>query len=65
MKTSFWHICWERNSIGFHQDQVHPFLSQYLMSLISEQDKHVFVPFFDKSLDMHWLAQYMKVSGVN
>jgi thiopurine S-methyltransferase len=65
MKTSFWHICWERNSIGFHQDQVHPFLSQYLMPLISEQDKHVFVPFFDKSLDMHWLAQYMKVSGVN
>jgi len=63
MKTSFWHKCWEHNSIGFHQDQVHPFLSQYLTPLISEQDKLVFVPFCGKSLDMHWLAKYMKVSG--
>jgi thiopurine S-methyltransferase len=63
MKTSFWHKCWERNRIGFHQEQVHPFLSQYLAPLLNKQDSHVFVPFCGKSLDMFWLAQYMKVSG--
>jgi thiopurine S-methyltransferase len=63
MKASFWHKCWENNSLGFHQEQIHPFLSQYLAPLINEQDRHVFVPFCGKSLDMYWLAQYMKVSG--
>lgn len=63
MKASFWHKCWEKNSLGFHQEQVHPFLAQYLAPLITEQDKHVFVPLCGKSLDMFWLAQYMKVSG--
>ncbi len=63
MKASFWHKCWERNSLGFHQEQVHPFLSQYLAPLITTQDKHVFVPLCGKSLDMFWLAEHMKVSG--
>jgi|TARA_B110000090_G_scaffold134882_1_gene148459 thiopurine S-methyltransferase len=63
MKVSFWHKCWEQSRIGFHQDQVHPFLSQYLFPLINKQDRHVFVPFSGKTLDMRWLAQHMKVSG--
>jgi len=63
MKASFWHKCWERNSLGFHQEQVHPFLSQYLLPLMNKQDKHVFVPLCGKSLDMFWFAQYMQVSG--
>lgn len=63
MKASFWHKCWERNSLGFHQEQVHPFLSQYLLPLMNKQDRHVFVPLCGKSLDMFWLAQHMKVSG--
>tara|TARA_B110000238_G_scaffold177899_1_gene200085 strand:- start:294 stop:506 length:213 start_codon:yes stop_codon:yes gene_type:complete len=53
----------ERNRIGFHQVQVHPYLSQYSGLLINERDSHVFVPFSSKSSDMLWLAQYMKVSG--
>jgi len=53
----------ERNRIGFHQVQVHPYLSQYSGLLINERDSHVFVPFSSKSLDMLWLAQYIKVSG--
>lgn len=63
MKASFWHKCWEKNSLGFHQEQVHPFLSEYLLPLVNDQDKHVFVPLCGKSLDMFWLAQHMQVSG--
>ena len=63
MKASFWHKCWEKNSLGFHQEQVHPFLSQYLAPMLSATDRHVFVPLCGKSLDMFWLAEHMKVSG--
>ena len=49
--------------MGFHQEEVHPFLSQYLAPLIKKNDQHVFVPLCGKSLDMFWLAEHMKVSG--
>jgi thiopurine S-methyltransferase len=67
MNESFWHKCWERNSLGFHQETVHPFLEQYLLPLINESgmktQQHVFVPLCGKSLDMVWLAEHMKVTG--
>jgi len=63
MKASFWHKCWEKNSLGFHQEEVHTFLSQYLAPLLTSTDKHVFVPLCGKSLDMFWLAEHMAVSG--
>lgn len=63
MDAEFWHGVWERNSIGFHQDEVHPFLANQLASLISKDDKHVFVPLCGKSLDMVWLAERMTVTG--
>jgi len=67
MNESFWHQCWERNSLGFHQETVHPFLEQYLLPLLNKNEtaaqQHVFVPLCGKSLDMVWLAEYMKVTG--
>ena len=63
MDASFWHKCWERNSLGFHQESVHPFLQTYLAPQLTASDQHVFVPLCGKSLDMVWLAENMKVTG--
>lgn len=63
MEASFWHNCWQKDSIGFHQDQVHPFLTQYISPLLSSQDTKVFVPLCGKSLDMFFWAEHMKVVG--
>jgi len=63
MKPSFWHKCWQRNSLGFHQETVHPFLEQFLLPRLTSTTEHVFLPLCGKSLDMVWFAQRMKVSG--
>ena len=63
MENSFWHKCWERNTLGFHQSDVHPLLLQYFKTLSLPSDKHVFVPLCGKTLDMAYLAQHMKVTG--
>ena len=63
MKSEFWHKCWERNSLGFHQSQVHPFLLEYFRPLMRESDQEVFVPLCGKSLDLAWFAEQMQVTG--
>lgn len=63
MESSFWHKCWERNTLGFHQRAVHPFLHQYFNHLALPTDQHVFVPLCGKSTDMAYLAQFMQVTG--
>ncbi len=63
MENSFWHKCWERNTLGFHQSDVHPLLVEYFTSLASPSDRHVFVPLCGKTLDMVYLAQSMQVTG--
>lgn len=63
MDNSFWHKCWERNTLGFHQSDVHPLLSSYFNKLTLPTDQHVFVPLSGKTLDMVYLAQFMKVTG--
>ena len=63
MENSFWHKCWERNTLGFHQSDVHPLLVEYFTSLALPSDRHVFVPLCGKTLDMVYLAQSMQVTG--
>lgn len=63
MKESFWHGVWERNSIGFHQNQYHAFLEAILLPRLQESDERVFVPLCGKSDDMVWLAEHMSVVG--
>jgi len=65
MQADFWHKRWERNQIGFHQDQVNPYLAQYWPALGIAPGSRVLVPLCGKSLDLAWLAgQGMKVLGV-
>jgi thiopurine S-methyltransferase len=57
MKKEFWLERWERAEIGFHQDEVNPYLLQYWPELHAAQGGEVFVPLCGKSLDMVWLRE--------
>ena len=65
MKAEFWVQRWQANQIGFHQDQINPYLIEYWPQLALPTDSEVFVPLAGKSLDMWWLRdQGHRVLGV-
>ena len=65
MQAEFWHERWKDNLIGFHQQQVNPYLVEYWDKLGLETGATVFVPLCGKSSDMLWLVdQGVKVMGV-
>ncbi|WP_417348401.1 thiopurine S-methyltransferase [Ferrimonas sp.] len=57
MDASFWHDKWENQLIGFHQDEINPFLKSHWSS-IDHDSGRIFVPLCGKSLDMIWLAEH-------
>jgi len=57
MKKEFWLERWERAEIGFHQDEINPYLSRFWPELKIPHGGEVFVPLCGKSLDMVWLRQ--------
>jgi len=57
MKKDFWLERWEREEIGFHQNEINPYLREYWPLLHSAEGGEVFVPLCGKSLDMLWLKQ--------
>jgi thiopurine S-methyltransferase len=56
MKKEFWLERWERSEIGFHQNEINPYLARYWKEL-SVSGGEVFVPLCGKSRDMVWLRQ--------
>lgn len=65
MKREFWLERWERAEIGFHQDEVNPYLRRFWPELQVARGSEVFVPLCGKSLDMVWLrGQGCHVLGV-
>jgi thiopurine S-methyltransferase len=65
MKKEYWLNRWERDEIGFHQNEINPYLRQYWQELNLPHDSKVFVPLCSKSHDMLWLRkQGHKVLGV-
>ena len=56
MKKEFWLERWERAEIGFHQDEINPYLLQHWPELHAAGGE-VFVPLCGKSLDMVWLRK--------
>ncbi len=65
MKKEYWIDRWERDLIGFHQNEVNPYLRQYWQDLNLPHESEVFVPLCGKSHDMLWLReQGHKVLGV-
>ena len=55
MDIDFWHARWQANQIGFHQDEINPYLVHYWPSLQLAPQSRVFVPLCGKTLDMLWL----------
>ena len=56
MQPEFWHDRWDRNQIGFHLEQVNPYLQRLWPLLELEQGGRVLVPLCGKTLDLSWLA---------
>ena len=63
MEQGFWHQCWQNNTIGFHQDDVHPLLRQHFEQYIPGNNHTILVPLCGKSLDMVYLSQFGRVIG--
>jgi thiopurine S-methyltransferase len=55
MEKDFWHARWQTGQIGFHQNEINPYLVDYWTSLQLEPQSRVFVPLCGKTLDMIWL----------
>lgn len=65
MHPDFWHERWQLGQIGFHQDDINPYLQQYWQRVGAAPAGTVFVPLCGKSVDMLWLrAQGHAVLGV-
>jgi thiopurine S-methyltransferase len=57
MKKDFWLERWEREEIGFHQNEINPYLLQYWQETLPVHGSKVFVPLCGKSHDMRWLRK--------
>ncbi|TAJ75998.1 MAG: thiopurine S-methyltransferase [Gallionellaceae bacterium] len=57
MKKEFWLERWERAEIGFHQDEINPYLRRFWPGVQAARGGEVFVPLCGKSLDMVWLHE--------
>ena len=65
MEKDFWLERWKNEQIGFHENEVNPFLATYWHELHLQSDNKVFVPLCGKSVDMQWLrSQGHPVIGV-
>lgn len=65
MNRDFWKSRWDEGRIGFHQDEVNPYLQRYWPDLGIPSGGAVFVPLCGKSRDMLWLRdQRYTVIGV-
>lgn len=65
MKKDFWLERWEREAIGFHQNEINPYLCEYWQELHLARGSMVFAPLCGKSQDMLWLRkQGHQVLGV-
>lgn len=65
VEADFWHERWRNNLIGFHLDEVNPYLKEYWPELALPKGSRVLVPLCGKSVDLVWLAeQGYEVIGV-
>ncbi len=64
MDPDFWHRRWERNEIGFHEDEANAMLVAHFRLLALPGNARVFVPLCGKTRDLAWLlSQGYRVVG--
>jgi thiopurine S-methyltransferase len=65
MDQKFWHERWQRNEIGFHQQEINAHLQEFWAQLAVPAGGQMFVPLCGKSRDLLWLrARGHAVLGV-
>ncbi|MDV6345162.1 thiopurine S-methyltransferase [Nitrosomonas sp. Is37] len=57
MENDYWLDRWKHRDIGFHQNEINPYLRQYWQELHLAHGSEVFVPLCGKSRDMLWLCE--------
>lgn len=57
MKADFWHSRWQANKIGFHIDEINPYLLANWSFLGVEPPATVFIPLCGKSVDIAWFIR--------
>ena len=57
MQADFWQARWTSNEIGFHLNQVNPWLVKFWPNLDLPASSKVLVPLCGKSLDLCWLRE--------
>lgn len=55
MKESFWYDKWNKNDVGFHENEVNPLLIKHFKKLNLVKDSRIFLPLCGKTLDIYWL----------
>ena len=62
---SIWESRWQEDRIGFHLNEVNPYLIRFADQLLYQNPDRVFVPLCGKTLDLCWLTKKTKkVVGV-
>ncbi|MEJ8567898.1 thiopurine S-methyltransferase [Elongatibacter sediminis] len=56
MREAFWHECWERGEIGFHEGEPNGLLVRHFDRLNLPEGSRVFLPLCGKTRDLAWLA---------
>jgi thiopurine S-methyltransferase len=57
MENAFWIERWQQKLIGFHQQEINPYLQQFWHHLSLAPGAEVLVPLCGKSRDMCWLVE--------
>ncbi len=57
MQYDYWLNRWKKGEIGFHQNEINPYLRQYWQELHLSHGSEVLVPLCGKSHDMLWLQE--------
>jgi len=57
MEKDFWLERWEKQEIGFHENDINAYLTRYWKELNPPSGSTVFVPLCGKSNDMKWLRE--------
>ncbi|RTE87430.1 MULTISPECIES: thiopurine S-methyltransferase [Gammaproteobacteria] len=57
MKAEFWHNRWKNREIGFHLNEVNPYLIQYFDTLAITRGGRLLVPLCGKTHDIGWLLK--------
>ncbi len=64
MDPNFWQQRWEKNEIGFHEDNANPLLVNHFHKLSVAKGCLIFVPLCGKTLDISWLLSHgYRVAG--